>query len=220
MVKTVLPSLLMNSMKIITLLLTFLNILTLNGNYQTKEEIFLTNIKDAYEKYTINDCTTVVGKMYVVVGNVNGEKSLSLFFNNEVSNAYTVRIKKNDKLYVLSNYDDYQIYYNIKAKDTDTFVIELITKNGSTPYYAYQVDLTKYDTTGNGLNNFPYHTKLKNKASIVVVCLFFSIPLVLIEALILIIVLRKKNKNKISNSDNQTVYNNIAYTIEDNNEKE
>lgn len=213
----------MNSMKIITLLLTFLNILTinLNGNYQTKEETFLTNIKDAYEKYTITDCTTVVGTMYVVVGNVNDNTSLSIFFNNEVSKAYTVRIKRNDKSFVISNYDDYQIYYDIKTKDTDTFVIELITKNGSTPYYVYQVDLTKYtDTNGNGQNNFPYHTKLKNKVSITVICLFFSVPLVLIEALILVIVLRKKNKNKISSSTNQTIYNNIAYTIEDNNEKE
>ena len=211
----------MNSMKIITLLLTFLNILTinLNGNYQTKEETFLTNIKDAYEKYTITDCTTVVGTMYVVVGNISGETSLSIFFNNEVSKAYTVRIKRNDKSFVISNYDDYQIYYDIKTKATDTFVIELITKNGSTPYYVYQVDLTKAtDTNGNGLNNFPYHTKLKNKASIVLICLFISVPLVLIEALILVIVLKKKNK--ISNSGNQTVYNNIAYTIEDNNEKE
>lgn len=213
----------MNSMKIITLLLTFLNILTinLNGNYQTKEETFLTNIKDAYEKYTITDCSTLVGTMYVVVGNISGETSLSIFFNNEVSKAYTVRIKRNDKSFVISNYDDYQIYYDIKTKDTDTFVVELITKNGSTPYYVYQVDLSKNaDTNGNGLNTFPYHTKLKNKASITLICLFVSVPLVIIETLILVIVLRKKNKNKISNSTNQTIYNNIAYTIEDNNEKE
>ena len=110
----------MNSMKIITLLLTFLNILmvNLNGNYQTKEETFLNNIKDAYEKYTITDCSTVVGTMYVVVGKVSGETSLSIFFNNEVSKAYTVRIKRNDKSFVISNYDDYQIYYDIKTKDT------------------------------------------------------------------------------------------------------
>ena len=80
----------MNSMKIITLLLTFLNILTinLNGNYQTKEETFLTNIKDAYEKYTITDCSTVVGTMYVVVGKVSGETSLSIFFNNLIKNEW------------------------------------------------------------------------------------------------------------------------------------
>ena len=213
----------MNNMKILVLLLTFINLSTFNlgTTYKTKEEIFLKTINEAYDTYTINDVSTIVGVMYVVVGKVSGDVSFSVFFNNEKSSEYNVNIKKNDSNYVLSKYDDYQVYYDIKTDNTSIYVVELKPKDSSVPFYSYAINLSDNDKiTGEGRANFPYHTKLRNRMSSFGLLLIIGIPVILLEGLVIILVLTKKQKKQKQNINNSSIYSNIAYTVEDNNEEE
>lgn len=213
----------MNNMKVLILFFTLINALTINlgTTYKTKEEIFLNTVNEAYDTYTLNNITTVVGQMYVVVGKVDNDISFSVYFNNEKSGEYNVNIKKNEKTYSLSKYDDYQVYYDIKADSKNTYMIELMSKDSSIPYYVYQVNQNDNNKIkGEGTNNFPYHTKLRNRISSFGIMLVVGIPIILLEGLVIVLILTKKQKHHKHNNIGHTTYNNIAYTIEDNNDEE
>lgn len=162
------------------------------SNY-SKEDTFLNNVKNAYSKYQIIDCSNSAGIFYVVVGEVNNKTSFSIYFENEMANTYNVVIYEDDTPYTLSNYDDFQIYYNIKINENKNYTISLVSKEVSSPYYSYSLKF-EYNEFGNGSNHFPYNTKLKNEISKFNIILISLIIVILVELLILICFIKKKKK--------------------------
>lgn len=181
------------------------------SNY-SKENTFLNNVKNAYSKYQIIDCSSSAGIFYVVVGEVNNKTSFSIYFENEMANTYNVVIYEDDTPYILSNYDDFQIYYNIKVNENKKYFVSLVSKEVDTPYYSYSLKF-EYNEIGDGRNNFPYNTKLKNEISKFKIILISLIIIVLVELLVLIYFTKKKKKT------NTYVVDNMVYEVIDDEEK-
>lgn len=221
-------------MKIVLFLVSLFNILSLSNTYQTKEQQFKSIINDSYEEYVINNYNSAVGDLIIAVGKTDEELSFSIYFKNISFPKYQVKVvavKSSPKEYILSEFEDYQIYYNINVEKNTKYFVELIDEDTKQVYNKYYVvgntNLSEFDTTliinGKGTNNFPYETKLSTKLS------FFQIIGIIIGIVILIeiilgfiIYLRRKNKKKKEQNhtytpkQNEIIYEYNDYVVKDN----
>ena len=220
-------------MKLLLLVISLFNILTLSNTYKTKEEEFECIIHDAYEEYVYLENKITVGDLIVVVGRVDENISFSIYFKNISYPKYQVKVIKENssvKEYVLSNYDDYQIYYNIEVKKNTKYYVELINEESKIVYNRYEVisnkSMDQFDQSliikGEGTNNFPYKTKLSTKLSFFQKVGIIIGIIIIVEIIIVSIVLikKKKKKNQQFNHYNdqildENIFDNNDYEIKD-----
>ena len=103
-------------MNIFLFLVSLFNIFTLSNTYQTKHQEFETIINNSYEEYVVIDHSSAVGDLVIAVGGVDDELSFSIYFKNISYPKYQVQVvavKSSPKEYILSEFEDYQIFYNI-----------------------------------------------------------------------------------------------------------
>lgn len=214
-------------MKILLFILSLVSFFNLSSNnYKTNEEKFLDNIHSAYDTYYVHNLDNACGDLILVIGNIDNLSSFSLYFKNKVSNSYNVEIYdiKKDKSYVLSNYEDFQIYYNIPIANDKDYNIEIKSQNNQV-YMKYKVslDTSNYNMNDislvNGLSNndFPYTTKLQNKMSSTTLYLIVGIIFIIVEIVIFILVRRKNRKMKENTSvdNNNNKYQTLNYVVID-----
>lgn len=221
-------------MKIFLFLVSLFNLFTLSNTYQTKLQEFESIINNSYEEYVVIDHSSAVGDLYIAVGGVDDELSFSIYFKNISYPKYQVQVvavKSSPKEYILSEFEDYQIFYNISVKKNTKYYVELINEETKQVYNRYYVvgktNLLEFDSSliinGKGTNNFPYETKLSTKLS------FFQVMGIIIGVIILIeiilsffIYLRRKNKKKKQDThtyipkQDEEIFDYSDYVVKDN----
>lgn len=223
-------------MKLLMFIVTLFSSVTLSNNYLTKEQEFIKNCNDAYKEYIVLDYELAVGDLIIVCGEVDGDTSFSVYFKNGGYPKYQVKIitsKSSVKEYVLSDYEDYQIYYNINVKSNTKYYLELINQDTNLVYNRYLVfDSSKMDRfdqsliiQGNNHNNFPYETKLSTKLTFFQkVGLIIGIIVIVEIAFITFVFLKKKKKKNKQIKDEQRkhniVYESHDYIVEDNEDED
>lgn len=206
-------------MKLLITLISFFTVINLNTNstYKTKEQEFIETIHSSYDEYVYYDLDNSVGDLILIVGKVNGKLSCSIYYKNNLSEKYNVNIidDKKDKEYTLSEYEQYQIYYNIELKEGRKYYINIVGEKSKLSYTKYLIvdesnDFNELELVkGEGNASFPYNTKLKNKLSTFTIYILVGIGFVIFEIIVFIIIKKLKKKN------NQNLYINLNYTILD-----
>ena len=204
-------------MKIILLFLTLFTAINLSdNNYLTKKEEFINTVSNAYETYYIENLDNATGELSLVIGSINGVYSFSVFYHSKVSKSYNIDIYDNnkDKLFVLSDYEDYQIYYNIPINNDSSYNLE-INSNTNNTYMSYLISNIHQEynnkelINGTGNNLFPYNTVLKNQMSDTWLYIILVVIFIIIEIIIFIIIKKGKNKNQNINVNVNNSYNNV-----------
>ena len=199
-------------MKILLFIITLLTSINLsNDSYLTKEQEFLNNVHNAYSSYYIEELDNATGDLILVVGKVDEKYSFSIFYKSNISNSYNVDIYdlNKDKVYTLSDYEDYQIYYNIQIKNGKSYKLLLKSIKTEKSYMEYDININEEKfVNGLGQNNFPYNTKLKNRMSNFAIYLICIILFIIVEVFVYLMIRRRKASIKGSNSYNNNYTNN------------
>lgn len=202
--------------------------LSVKDTYLTKQQQFKQNVEKAYDKYLSQEYTTEAGELIVVMGIVEEQLSFSVYFMNERSSFYQVKIiekNKKEKGYILSNYEDYQIFYHMIPKSNSEYSIQLIGQNKKDPYCEFSICQTatveeflqKDYKLGEGTHIFPYQTKLKNHLTSRQTIALAGCCIIGMEGIAIAVIFgikRKKRLKKIETSP-KVIYNNIEYKVED-----
>ena len=193
-------------MKLLCFILSLFSLLSTKV-YITQKEKFLNTINSAYEEYEVFEKELSVGTLIISKGKVEETETLSLYFETNESKKYNLVVKEDRKTFTMSK-DDYQIFYNIKLKESSTYKI-VISQSGLTYYEISLSDITFTSKVGEGNNDFPYTTKLKNKLPTLVYIF------ILLEAVVIIlIIMKKKSKQKtIVETSNNITYNSMGYEV-------
>lgn len=204
-------------MKILLFIITLLTSINLsNDSYLTKEQEFLNNVHNAYSSYYIEELDNATGDLILVVGKVDEKYSFSIFYKSNISNSYNVDIYdlNKDKVYTLSDYEDYQIYYNIQIKNGKSYKLLLKSIKTEKSYMEYDIKIDE-EKFVNGLdqNNFPYNTKLKNRMSNFTIYLICIIIFIIVEVFVYLMIRKRKASIKGSNNYNNNYTNNNYQTL-------
>lgn len=210
-------------MKILSYIIIILSSISLTSVSSSKLSDFKETIHKSYQEYYLLEKELGIGDLVICKGYVDNHYSLSLYFANRNSESIIISITKDDKNYILSN-DNYQIFYDIKISLDSSYKVSLISSKNHSIYSSYLIDDVYLNLEGEGLNQFPYHTKLRNQmSSISKVFIFFIILLVLELIIITIVILFKRNRKKkvfdqeaqVSRAINNIVYDSSDYQVED-----
>ena len=204
-------------MKILLFIITLLTSINLsNDSYLTKEQEFLNNVHNAYSSYYIEELDNATGDLILVVGKVDEKYSFSIFYKSNISNSYNVDIYdlNKDKVYTLSDYEDYQIYYNIQIKNGKSYKLLLKSIKTEKSYMEYNIKIDE-EKFGNGLgqNNFPYNTKLKNRMSNFTIYLICIILFIIVEVFVYLMIRKRKASIKGSNNYTNNNYQTLNYVV-------
>ncbi len=199
-------------MKLLCFILSLFSLLSTKA-YITQKEKFLNTINSAYKEYEVFEKELSVGTLIISKGKVDDEETLSLYFEAAESGKYNLVIKEDRKTFTMSE-EDYQIFYNIKLKDTSTYQIAI--SQDKTTYYEINLnEITFTNNVGKGNNDFPYTTKLKNKIPVINFIFIGVMAFILLEALVIVLIIMKKKskQKKIVETSNNITYNSMGYEV-------
>lgn len=199
-------------MKLLCFILSLFSLLSTKV-YITQKEKFLNTINSAYAEYEVFEKELSVGTLIISKGKVEETETLSLYFETNESKKYNLVVKEDRKTFTMSK-DDYQIFYNIKLKESSTYKI-VISQSGLTYYEISLSDITFTSKVGEGNNDFPYTTKLKNKLPTLVYIFIGGLIFILLEAVVIILIIMKKKskQKKIVETSNNITYNSMSYEV-------
>lgn len=212
-------------MRLLSYLIIILSSIALTSVSSSRLNEFKETIHESYQEYYLFEKELDVGDLVICKGYVNNHYSISLYFANRYNEEMIFSITKDDKSYILSD-ENYQIFYDIKISLDSSYKISLISSKNHSVYCSYVIDDVELNQQGEGLNQFPYHTKLRNLMSAINKIFIFFIVLLVFEILIItfIILYKRHHKKKVldqshqvSSAINNIVYDSVDYQVEDDN---
>lgn len=192
-------------MKIQNLVFIILSVFVISGNITKKDE-FKNNVNEAYLEYEIYEKEMNIGSIIIVKSN----DSFSLYFETNQNDEYSLNFVTKNKTTEMK-VKDYLILYDFDFNEEG--VISIISTQNKVTYTTFKCNELKMEAKkGQGLDNFPFHSKIKQKQSDLINIIWIVLALVIVEIIAVLIISKFKKKTPKSST---TEFIEMEYSVEE-----